>query len=830
MNGRHGYESVELVAFGRCDIRIVGRDARPVVAQSKRFGLLAYLALARPRAPHQRDELLALFWPTLSERRARQALSQSLYFLASALGENVIRRDGRTLVGVGPCVTSDVHRFEALLEDGQLSEALAEYRGELFPGLHINGCGDFERWLEGERRRLRGEAAGAAGVLSERYLSEGREDEAIHWAKWQLGQLPYDEAAAFRLFRLLSGLGRTGELRREYQPYARRLQDDLQLEPAPHILELIPVSARTVPPAISERRQPESMTKGSGASRRWLAASLIAVVGLGMAGWVLRGGRPAVSAPERAMVTVLQFETIATDTQSVQLARVASDWVARELAASGIANVVAPRAATVRSGDPTAGDGDSTTDFLYLAEPPSGLVVSGHVRSDGEQITIEALIREASNRRILRVLPGVSGEFSGAMDIVEEVGNRIAAAVATILDERVGSWAEVSSQPPSVEAYRAFFDGLDWFAKGEADSADHYFLLAAGQDSLFTAPLIWAVRSRVWANRIDEAYSLAQTLTTRRDKLAPWDRAMLDYHMAYLRGTWEEAFVAARQVELLAPDPEWSQLVAASAQAANRPRAALDALARIDQDEQWARDWPSRWRTWTIVHHMLGQYEEEVAAAEQQRGEHPIGVALTEIGALAGLSRLDEVDSRVAALWDRVKNPDGRVQILRRTVEELRAHGHADAASPFAAEALGIVDSLIAAGDSTPDRLHVLGDLLYLAGSWQEAHAVLSALEKEDEHGTLLTSRGLAAARIGREDEARQAVSDLLTDDPLDKGHSTFRAATIMAALGDKAEATNLLRRAVTEGFGFYPWLHTVWEFENLSNYEPFQEFVRPKG
>lgn len=37
------------------------------------------------------------------------------------------------------------------------------------------------------------------------------------------------------------------------------------------------------------------------------------------------------------------------------------------------------------------------------------------------------------------------------------------------------------------------------------------------------------------------------------------------------------------------------------------------------------------------------------------------------------------------------------------------------------------------------------------------------------------------------------------------------------------------LRRAVSGGFGFYPWLHTVWEFENLADYEPFQNLVRPK-
>lgn len=825
---------VELLALGRCEVRVADGDARQVVAQSKRFGLLAYLTLADPRGPRQRDELLALLWPTMSERRARQALSQSLYFLTKRLGSSTIRRDGKTLVGVGPGVTSDVQRFERLLAEDRLEESLAEYRGELLPGLHVTGCGDFERWLEGKRRRLRSRAVEAASVLSERCLAQGRNDKAVEYAKWGFGQLPYDEDAAVRLFELLSGLRRTGELRREFEAYERRLRDDLRLEPARYLRELIPPQEE-IPPSSATPEEADSVC-GLSVSRRMLrwrpAASLVGLVGLGIAAWVLQGpGGSALRAPERTPVTVLPFETMIPNAESMRLAHMASDWIAREVAASGRANVVAPSAATAWS-VATAGDTDSTSSDAspYLAELSPGLVVTGHVRLEDGQITIGASIRDVPSMRIVRALLGVQGPTSEAMDVVEELGNRVAAALATVLDERIGSWSEVSSQPPSLEAYQAFLDGLDWFARGQPDSADLYFLEAARQDSQFTAPLIWAVRSRVSAHRIEEADSLAQVLRPRRIRLAPWDRAMLDYYLAYLHGTWEQAYQSARKVELLAPDPEWTQLVAASAQAANRPRAALEALARIDRDVGWVRDWPYRWRTWTIVHHMLGQYDEELAAAESNRGEHPIGVAMTELGAFAALGRLGAVDSTMSRLRATVRDPNGRITFLRRAVDELRAHGHADAASSLATEAVGIADSLIVAGDSTPDRLQLYGDLLYLAGRWREAHAVVSSIEKEDEHGTLLTSRGRAAARIGREREARQAAAELLTDDPLDKGHSTFRAATILAALGDEAEATNLLRRAVAEGFGFYPWLHAVWEFESLEDYEPFRELVRPRG
>src|SRR5882672_8872931 len=40
-----------------------GHEIRPVLAQPKRFALLAYLALAEPRGFRRRDTLLPLFWP-----------------------------------------------------------------------------------------------------------------------------------------------------------------------------------------------------------------------------------------------------------------------------------------------------------------------------------------------------------------------------------------------------------------------------------------------------------------------------------------------------------------------------------------------------------------------------------------------------------------------------------------------------------------------------------------------------------------------------------------------------------------------------------------------
>lgn len=832
---------VELLALGRCDLRVDGVEARDVVSQPKRFGLLAYLALARPPGLRQRDELIALLWPELSERRARQALSQSLYFLATHLGPDVVERGGKSLVGIGPGLESDVRRFERAIEEGHLGEGLKVYGGELLPGLHVTGCRGFEQWLEGERRRLRDLAAKTAGVLSERCAADGRPAEAVRWARWALRRHPYDEAAAVRLLLLYAVQGDDAAIRREYGAFARRMREDLELEPGPRLRELVPppnVAPLAEGPALegpvaggptpTESHAPpptDPRTAGRPSHRAVLAGGFAAICLVALVGSILRNGPgdPLLSR-ERARVLVMPFEVTPADSALRSVARLTSDWIAREVAASGIADVVAPSTASARAPSPT-------TDSLVLAdlgESGSSLVVSGRLRRTGDELGIEVTIGHAASQEIAMTLPVRTGPRDEATALVEDVGNRTTAALATLLDERLGNWAEVSSQPPSMSAYRAFLDGLDWFVRADADSTDHYLLAAAESDPDFTAPLIWAVRSRVWFHRIPAADSLAQALQARRDDLAPWDRAMLDYYVAYLRGTWEEAYQAARRVERVALDPEWSQLAASAAQAANRPRAALAALERIERNAAWARDWPYRWRTWTIVLHQAGDFEAELAAAAPVRSEHPIATRMTALGAYAGLGRLDAFAATLEELRELVTGPDARLRILQQAVEELRAHGYPEPARPLADEAIRVADSLIAAGDTTADARHRYGDLLSLAGRWREAYDVLSSIDRDDTHGTLLVSRARAAARLGLESEARATVAALATDDPLNKGHEAYRGSVILAALGDRAGATRLLRQAIADGFGHYEFVHRIPEYETLAGYPPYEELMRP--
>lgn len=204
-----------------------------VVAQPKRLALLAYLAIDGPVRLHRRDSLLLRFWPESDESHARGALSQALSFLRRGLGDGVILSRGTEEVGVDPArLTTDVARFEAQLDAGQLVEALGLYRGDLLGGLNISGCNEFDDWLSAERKRLRERAARAARAVTKAAIASGDGSVAIVAARHALLLSPLDETAAERVLAAYALAGRPALGLAEYDAFRRRLRDEMGIEPS----------------------------------------------------------------------------------------------------------------------------------------------------------------------------------------------------------------------------------------------------------------------------------------------------------------------------------------------------------------------------------------------------------------------------------------------------------------------------------------------------------------------------------------------------------------------------------------------------------------------
>ena len=243
---------VELRAFGSLDLRDAGGAVlNALLTQPKRTALFVYLVLARPRGFHRRDKLLALFWPDLDESHARDALNQALRFLRRIVGNNVILSRGAEEVEVDAGrVSCDVYAFESHLDDGRHEDGLALYRGELLESFHPPASNELEQWLDVERTRLRMRAHKASTHLRDEAAARGELSLAITWARRASGFAPLEETDFRRLLELLGAAGDHGGASRAYQEFARRLEQELEVEPAPQTRALVAEIRKRPAPAV----------------------------------------------------------------------------------------------------------------------------------------------------------------------------------------------------------------------------------------------------------------------------------------------------------------------------------------------------------------------------------------------------------------------------------------------------------------------------------------------------------------------------------------------------------------------------------------------------
>jgi DNA-binding SARP family transcriptional activator len=233
---------IRLSLLGRTDL-LDGNGQRldAVVAQRKRFALLAYLAATSRRGFHSRDRLLLTFWPEEDQERARASLRKAVHVLRQSLGEGVFVSRGDDEVGLAPdAVWCDVVAFDEAVEKGQLARALELYRGDLLEGFFIPGHGEFEGWLETERARLRTAAARTAWALADRFEGDRSITMATQWAR-RAAELSgiEDERAVRKVIALLARAGDRAGALATYEAFRKRLATVFEVEPARETVELV---------------------------------------------------------------------------------------------------------------------------------------------------------------------------------------------------------------------------------------------------------------------------------------------------------------------------------------------------------------------------------------------------------------------------------------------------------------------------------------------------------------------------------------------------------------------------------------------------------------
>jgi DNA-binding SARP family transcriptional activator len=823
------------------------RDPSLVVAHEKRMALLAYLAAARPFGLHRRDFLVALLWPELDQEHARAALRKTLYGLRHAIGADAFIANGDETLGISEAaVWSDVRAFDLALGANRHLEALALYRGDFLPGVFVSSAPGFYRWVEAERQALRAKAIRAAWIAAAESERGGNTADAVHWARFAQQLAPDDENGARRLISLLVRLGDRAGAIRAYERLELYLASELDLAPSAATTALVQEirSHRAIHTARTESSiptvaQPQAETKVvmiPGARRRRRPAaigiSLVAVAILVTATATRRQStRPSSLDNARVAVMPLQNETGRADLDFVGLE--AQDWVTRGLQETGLGKVFGPETrANVDSAHATTPH-DAERD--WAARLGAGLLVRGRYYLRADSILLQVSIIDVGAGDVLASLPPAVSSASDPTVAIEALRRRTIAVLATQIDPAMQQWARSASQPPSFEAYREFSEGQKAQNQDDYNAAIAHYKHAAVLDSGYVYPLLIAAEVELAVRSADSAAGLLRSVRDHHLRLAPFDEAYASALEASLAHDFERSFEAMQRLRrYVTPGSDWELDAAAAAIALNRPRAAMEIVNSVDLHRAPALD---HWDVFVPIsnaYHLAGENAALLALLRKEAGkwQHAALVVVNQMQALAALGRPAEADSMWRTLLQN-RGTDSRSLAMWAAgagASELRAHGSPAAARRLAQEALDSLPTLPATsrfGNPLVWRMEVLRE----AGRESEAFPIAQKLFAEHPHNlNLAATIAVLQIQLGDTARGRWSAAHLPKALPHDDPRNTlFARARIAATLGDKRGAVALLHQACDHGCLMMEDIHIFLEFDRLRQYQPFQDFLRPR-
>jgi DNA-binding SARP family transcriptional activator len=630
-----------------------GRDLASLLAQPKRFALLAYLVVSGRAGYVRRDSLAAMFWPELDQQAARRALRNTLYHLREALGPEVIVTRGDESVSIDAArITSDVAKLGDAQASGRDVEAVECYRGDLLAGLHFANVGEaFEDWLTAERRRINDQVLSALSRLVDGEERAHNLLAAARWAQRACELAPGDESWLRRAMALLDRAGDRGGALRLYQAIVRYLASDFGASPSEETVALAaeirdgsrkPSGANPRLP-VAEAGQPtsgsNSGTTSAGLARGRTGARWAAVLGaIAVAALLVRAASATHRhelVPTRVLIQALENRT--GDTAFAPLGRMAQDWLAQGILQTHLVEVVDPRGVVVQ-------DSSQPNPLVLARRNGAALVVTGSYSRVDDTLFLEAVVTDVRTGRVARVIGPIPSSVGSPLTGLGVLRSRVMTALATEVNRYAGQELDASAEIPPYDVYQQYIEGRDAYWHGDGRRAEALFLEAAGRDSAFTAAAIGAMGVAANYNDCALVDSLGQALSARAQTLDRMDRLSLDIAAARCDGRNEEMLRLTLERARLAPRTSELQMAAAAAALwANRPQQALEVLDRLDPatDLGWSSDTThfDYWSAMTEALHLLGRHDQELAVATRAPRSAPLTRAWLRGRALVALSR-----------------------------------------------------------------------------------------------------------------------------------------------------------------------------------------------
>ena len=226
-----------LILIGSMDLQGATGSLTGRITQRRQTALLALLACAGDR-PLTRDKVVGYLWPESPSDRARARLSDTLYVVRQELGEEAVLSVGDALRLNPEVVWSDVAAFEEAAQAGRLGDAVELYGGPFLDGFHLNGGGEFERWVEGERRRLAHRYREVLEALAEGEEGDQEWADAARWWRRRASEEPTNGRVAMRLIQALASSGDVAGALQHARIHELLLEEELGVPLSPEVRKL----------------------------------------------------------------------------------------------------------------------------------------------------------------------------------------------------------------------------------------------------------------------------------------------------------------------------------------------------------------------------------------------------------------------------------------------------------------------------------------------------------------------------------------------------------------------------------------------------------------
>jgi tRNA A-37 threonylcarbamoyl transferase component Bud32/tetratricopeptide (TPR) repeat protein/TolB-like protein len=574
--------------------------------------------------------------------------------------------------------------------------------------------------------------------------------------------------------------------------------------------------AAVATPRPQARRQHRALWMAAGASALAIVAAAVAFL----------PHRTPSADPKQ--VVVAGFENKTGDSALAPVGDIATDYIARGLAATRLLHEVYDARATAREAGEPVRVGPAAGREL-ARKVGAGTVLWGSYYRDGDSLHFETQLLDAASGRLILSLEPAVGPLGGRTQLVEVLRQRVMAGFGAVFQSPGFEPWEAQSIPPSYEAYREFLAGSEAGWQFDFDRAAHHFRRAAALDSTYASAktaLAFALEEGGDCTGTD---SIARLVDPIRDRLLPVDRGNLDYATATCRGDLSAALEASRGVMEAAPRSiGFTILASVMALELFRPREALTILRRLEprRGELTGAPRGMYWSFLADAYHQLGEHRRELEVV-REGGGHPFGEAV----ALAALGRVREARQ----LMDTVLvNEDSPGEMVQCVALEIRAHGHPKEGQEVLKQVVAWYQAHPAVDAASSDHepcLWLQLSAFYDAGWWDEARAGYDRLAAEDS-ASVKARAALGAIAVHRGDQAEVSRMDqwLASHRAGSRGRATYARARLAALLGDRERAVALLRQAFDEGLHARESPHIDPDFESLRDYPPYQELMRPKG